>query len=163
MPQEIYLPEGQSGSIFQINISNGGVPKRAIQNAEISAFGLAGDRQRNLDVHGGTDRAVCLYSLERILALQAEGHPIFPGAAGENLTVTGLSWEAVTPGVRLLLGQDVLVEVTRYTSPCSNIAYAFHEDEFIRISQKVHPGWSRVYARVLQPGLVRVGDPVAME
>ena len=58
--------------------------------------------------HGGPDRAVCLYSLERILALQEEGHPIYPGAAGENLTLTGLDWEALQPGMTLRLGADVM-------------------------------------------------------
>jgi len=163
MPQEADHPDRRRGSIFQINVSNGGVPKLAIQNAEITVFGVTGDRQRNLDVHGGAERAVCLFSLERILALQAEGHPIYPGAAGENLTLTGLDWESLLPGMRLRLGKDVLVEVTRFTSPCSNIAYAFREDEFTRISQKIHPGWSRVYARVLQPGLVQAGDRVFVE
>ena len=160
MPQETDHPNGR---IFQINISGGGVPKLAIQNAEITAFGVGGDRQRNLETHGGAERAVCLYSLERILALQAEGHPIFAGAAGENLTLTGLDWDLLMPGVHMRLGEDVLIEVTRYTSPCSNVAYAFREEAFIRISQKLHPGWSRVYARVLQPGLVHVGDKVVLE
>jgi MOSC domain-containing protein YiiM len=79
------------------------------------------------------------------------------------VTVAGLNWDLVTPGVRLRLGQAVLVEVTRYTSPCTNIAYAFDEEEFNRISQKLHPGWSRVYARVLLPGQVQTGDAVYLE
>lgn len=163
MPQVANLPEGRNGRIFQINVSTGGVPKLAIQKAEITAFGVTGDRQQNLNVHGGEERAVCLYSLERILSLQAEGHPIFPGAAGENLTLAGLDWDTVMPGMRLRLGGDALVEMTRYTSPCSNVAYAFSGGEFTRISQKLHPGWSRLYARVLQPGLVQPGDRVILE
>ncbi len=75
----------QSGRIFQINVSNGGVPKFARQQAELTPLGLVGDRQEETDVHGGPERALCLFSLERILALQAEAHPIFPGAIGENL------------------------------------------------------------------------------
>ena len=61
--------------VFQINISDGGVPKLPVQSVEVTADGLAGDRQRNLKYHGGPDRAVCLYSLERLLALQDQGHP----------------------------------------------------------------------------------------
>jgi MOSC domain-containing protein YiiM len=151
---------GRTGWIFQINASPGGVPKTALPQAEVTLAGLNGDRQRNLDVHGGPERALCLYALEIILELQKEGHPIFAGAAGENLTLTGLDWDLIVPGARLRLGRDLLVEVTRYTAPCSNIAYAFKEQAFTRISQKVHPGWSRAYARVLQPGLLFPGDPV---
>ena len=74
-------------AIFQINISKGGVPKLAIREAMITVQGVEGDGHRDLKNHGGPDRAVCLYSLERILALQDEGHPIYPGAVGENITV----------------------------------------------------------------------------
>ncbi len=146
--------------IFQINVSDGGVPKLPVHSAEITPSGVVGDRQRDLEHHGGMERAVCLYALERILDLQAEGHPIYPGAAGENLTLAGLDWELIVPGLRLRLGGDALVEVTRYTSPCSNLAPYFIDAGFSRISQKLHPGWSRVYARLLQPGVVRVGDRV---
>jgi MOSC domain-containing protein YiiM len=124
--------------------------------------GVAGDLQRDREHHGGPDRALCLFSMELIRALQAEGHPIAPGHIGENLTVEGLDWDAVAPGSRLLLGEDVLVEVTRYTSPCVNIRAAFTGGEYARVSQKRNPGASRVYARVLRTGAIRRGDPVRL-
>ena len=68
--------------------------------------------------------------------------------------------ETVTPGTRLRLADAALLEVTRYTSPCFNIKAAFKDGEFGRVSQKRHPGWSRVYARVVQSGVIRRGDPV---
>jgi MOSC domain-containing protein YiiM len=163
MTQPNLKAEGRSGRIFQINVSNGGVPKLACAQTRVTELGLEGDHQQSTDIHGGPDRAVSLYSLDCILALQEEGHPIFPGAAGENLTISGLDWNLVTPGARLRLGSEVEVEVTRYTSPCENIAYAFMDEKFTRISQKVHPGWSRVYARVVQPGWIRVGEPVSLQ
>lgn len=149
-----------NGRIFQLNISSGGVPKRSIASGEVTVFSLQGDRQENQDVHGGPNRAVCLYALEKILSLQEEGHPIFPGAAGENITLVGLDWSLVQPGVRLRIGSQVLVEITQFTAPCSTITAAFKDGEFKRISEKVHPGWSRVYGRVLQPGRLQVGDQV---
>jgi MOSC domain-containing protein YiiM len=76
--------------------------------------------------------------------------------------VEGLDWEKVAPGARLLLGEDVLVEVTRYTSPCASIRIAFRGGEYARVSQKRHPGASRVYARVLRTGAIRRGDPVRL-
>jgi len=148
------------GHIFQINLSGGGVPKLGQLQAEVAFEGLLGDRHRNLESHGGPERALCLYSLERILALQLEGHPIIPGAIGENLTLTSLDWSLVVPGARLHLGESVLAEITRYTTPCSNIAPYFTHNDISRVSHKTHPGWSRLYARVLQPGMLTVGDRV---
>ena len=146
--------------VFQINASDGGVPKLAVPRAEITADGVATDRQANLKDHGGPDRALCLYSLERILDLQAEGHPIYPGAAGENLTLSGLDWEAVQPGAKLHVGNDVLVEIVSFTAPCWKIKSCFADGNLGRISQDEHPGWSRLYARVVRPGSIGVGDPV---
>jgi MOSC domain-containing protein YiiM len=143
-------------------VSPGGVPKRLVESAEVTEGGVAGDSQRNREHHGGPDRALCLFSMELIRALQAEGHPITPGQIGENLTIEGLDWNAVTPGARLLLGEEVLVEVTRYTSPCVNIRASFTGGDYTRVSQKRHPGMSRVYARVLRNGAIRRGDPVRL-
>jgi len=148
--------------IFQISLSKGGVPKLAVRKAQVTALGIEGDLHRDLKHHGGPERALCLYSLERIQALQAEGHPIFPGAAGENITVSGLDWSQVAPGSRLRLGDQVMVEVTDFTVPCANIRESFTDEQFIRIGQDQHPGWSRVYARILVEGSIVTGDPVAL-
>jgi MOSC domain-containing protein YiiM len=151
------------GRIHQISVSDGGVPKLPIPEARITTRGLAGDRQRSLTFHGGPDRAVCLFSLELIEALQAEGHPIKPGAAGENLTVAGLYWASLKPGDCLLVGETVRLEIMSYTVPCQHNARWFVRGDFKRISHKKHPGWSRLYAKVLAEGLVRVGDTVVVE
>ncbi|MBC8505377.1 MAG: MOSC domain-containing protein [Anaerolineales bacterium] len=146
--------------IFQINISDGGVPKLPITQAEVSALGVKGDRQRNTKHHGGPDRALCLFSLEHILGLQAEGNPIFPGASGENITIQGLDWPTLLPGDQFQLGDEVIIELTSHTVPCHNLEPYFQEGKFSRISQKTHPGWARFYARVLQPGSIGIGDRV---
>ena len=158
--------EGQKtlpGHIFQINLSMDGVPKRAVRSADVTNLGLVGDSPRHLDIHGGPDRAVCLYSLERILALQTEGHPIFPGSIGENLTLVGLDWGCIAPEIKLRLGADVLLQITKYTNPCNTITESFIEGDVEKVSETRNPGWSRVYARVLQTGTIRVGDPVKIE
>ncbi len=151
-----------NGRIFQLNSSDGGVPKLAVREAYLTTTGLEGDRQRNRRYHGGPERALCLYALERILQLQTEGHPIFPGSVGENVTVAGLDWAALKPGARLALGEEVVVEISSYTSPCRHIAQSFIEGGFGRIQQKTHPGDSRLYARVLQTGRLAVGQPVRL-
>ena len=148
------------GTLFSINISNGGVPKRRINGVTVSRLGLQNDDHDDKVHHGGPDRAVCIYSLEKVLALRAEGHPIEAGSAGENLTVDGLVWELIMPGVRLRIGDSVVLEVTSFTSPCKTIRRAFIDGRFVRISQKVHPGWSRVYARVIDEGDLKIGDRV---
>jgi len=151
-----------TGRIAQISTSPGGVPKTAVAAARVTAEGLEGDGHRDREHHGGPERAVCLFSLEHIRALQAEGHAIAPGAIGENVTVEGLDWAAVVPGARLRLGERVEVEVTRYTSPCLNIRPVFADGDVARVSQKRHPGWSRVYTRVLVEGEIREGDAVRL-
>ena len=69
------------GRVYQINISNGGVPKWPVPSAWVTYLGIEGDRHRSPS-HGGPERALCLFSLEVIRLLQAEGHPIEPGAVG---------------------------------------------------------------------------------
>jgi MOSC domain-containing protein YiiM len=150
----------EKGVIAQLSVSPGGLPKRAVTEARVTRLGLEGDAHRSLEHHGGPDRAVCLFPLEAIHGLVAEGHTVAPGALGENVTTEGLDWSAVVPGAHLLLGERVVLEVTKYTSPCVNIAPLFQSRDPSRISQKRHPGWSRVYARVLLEGRLRAGEPV---
>ncbi len=151
----------ESGIVFSINTSPGGVPKFPVSEAIVTVLGVDGDRQRNLKYHGGPDRAVCLFSVERIRALQQEGHPIGTGTTGENLTLTGIDWDLVTPGSLLEVG-EALLEIVSFTPPCRTIRGSFLGEKFSRLSQKHHPGWSRVYARVLREAVVRAGDSVVL-
>ena len=153
-------PAGRSdGKVCFINVSDGGVPKRPVEQAAVTAAGVEGDGHNNKRSHGGPDKAVCVYSLERIEAMQAEGHPIAPGTTGENLTISGLDWDALAPGLRLRVG-GALIELTEYTVPCHKIAASFSAGQIDRIDQEAHPGWSRLYGRVLEDALVRPGDRV---
>ncbi len=146
--------------LYQINVSDGGVPKRPVLEAVIVTTGVEGDRQRNLNVHGGLDRALCLFSQDLIERLQDEGHSIEAGSSGENLTLAGLEWEKLKPGDRLQVGPDVQLEIMSYTAPCDQNARWFRDRDLKRISQKKNPGWSRLYAKVLREGVVRPGDAV---
>jgi len=157
-PEE--LDHNRIGVVASINRSGGGVPKRRVSDAKVSRLGLLGDTQDDKINHGGTERAVCVYSLERIRALQQEGHPIDVGTAGENITLEGIDWDLVVPGVRVRLGDEVVLEVASFTTPCKTIKASFIDERFVRISQKLHPGWSRVYARVLIEGEIHFGDHV---
>lgn len=146
--------------IHQLNCSDGGVPKRPVAEALLTPTGLVGDRQAHLTFHGGPERALCLYALERIEALRAEGHPIYPGSVGENVTIAGLDWAQLTSGTRLALGDEVVIEISKPATPCQTIAASFVNGEFKRIAQKLHPGEARLYARVIRTGRLAPGQPV---
>lgn len=149
------------GRVLQINVNpRGGVPKYAVPSAEITLNGVLGDKQRDHRYHGGAERAVSLYALERIEALRAEGHPIGPGTTGENLTLAGIDWARLKIGAHLLIGEWVELELTDFAVPCSTISDSFRNGEFKRMAEKLHPGWSRFYARVLAEGIVRTDDRV---
>jgi len=156
------LDNHRIGTLVSINVSNGGVPKRPVADAKVSRLGLLTDAQNDTKGHGGPEKAVCVYALERIRALQLEGHPIDVGTAGENVTVEGIDWGLVAPGARLRLGDEVVLEVTAFTTPCKTIRDSFIDGTFVRISEKLHPGWSRVYTRVLSEGEIRSGDAVEL-
>lgn len=152
-----------TGTIVQVSSSKGGVPKLPLLEALIGELGIEGDAVAHPEIHGGPERAICLYSVEVIEALAAEGHPIRPGSAGENVTVRGIDWSAVVPGVTLRLGAEVTLEVTRYTTPCATIRGSFKDRDSNRIHHNAYPGWSRVYAKVVAGGTVRPGDSVRIE
>ena len=147
------------GRVHQLNISRGGAPKLPVESAHVTTGGIIGDFQNDTEDHGGPMRALCLFSLEEIQRLVAEGHPVYPGAVGENVTLSGIPLDALTSGARLTLG-ETLIEVTSYAFPCKGIAAAFSDGDFTRISQKLYPDESRVYARVLREGDLHTGDHV---
>ncbi len=152
----------QSGTVVQVNRSAGGVPKQAVARVAVSRRGVEGDRQDDRHHHGRPWQAVCLWSAEVIEGLQAEGHPIGFGSAGENLTVRGLDWATLSPGVRLQAG-TALLQVTSYAVPCAKNAQWFSDRGFRRMLHQVRPGQSRLYASVVAEGVVGVGDDVTVE
>jgi MOSC domain-containing protein YiiM len=128
--------------------------------ADVNFLGITVDQHNDTVHHGGVNGALCLYSLERILALQAGGHPIYPGSIGENITITGLDWDEILLGTRWRLGESVYIEISGYATPCSKIRESFVNEEFNRVHSRKHPGWARAYARVLIPGRIALGDIV---
>lgn len=150
------------GTVASVNRSAGGVPKDPVAGAAVTAGGLEGDRQADRRHHGRVWQALCLWSADVIDALAAEGHPIAPGRAGENLTLAGLDWSRIRPGARIAVGGAEL-EVSLPATPCAKNARWFSGGDFLRMSHDRHPGWSRWYASVVTPGAVAVGDPVVVE
>ncbi len=154
------LPQSErevQGTVHAINLSRGGVPKRAVEDVEVLHTGLVGDRQANRQYHGGPDRAVCLLGLDVIEALRARGHPIAPGTVGENLTLAGVDWSRLQLGSRLHFDGGLELEVTSWAVPCKQIAGSFHDGNSTRLHVDRHPGQARAYTRVLKIGRLSVG------
>jgi MOSC domain-containing protein YiiM len=148
--------------IYQINASGGGVPKLPVESGVIDDSGLVGDDQADKIHHGHPWQALCLYSLEVIEKMQAEGHPIAPGSAGENLTISGLDWSSLGEGDRLRIGDAVTIEITHPAAPCSKNAQWFIDGNFLRMSESRHPGEARLYASVIEVGPISTGDVVEL-
>ncbi len=149
-----------AGRLVRINVSRGGVPKRAVPAARVERLGVVGDRHNELGGHGGPLRAVSLFALEAIRRVAGEGHPLEPGGAGENLTTEGLELSLLPVGTVLEIGDDVRLELTGAAMPCRTIRHNFLEGRFGRLSIQAHPSDSRMYARVLSEGEVRAGDAI---
>ena len=155
-------PATATGTVAQLNVSSGGVPKLPVATARIGKRGIEGDRQATRRHHGRPWQALCLWSAEAIARLQGEGHPIEAGAAGENVTVAGLEWAEIRPGVRLQVGEAV-IEASLYALPCNKNARWFVDGDFGRMEHTRERGISRIYAWVLTDGEVHVGDAVVVE
>jgi MOSC domain-containing protein YiiM len=156
-------PAPQAGTVTGVFAAPaGGVPKPAVHAADVGWRGLVGDAQGDRRHHGRVWQALCLWSAEVVAAMAAEGHPLFPGAAGENLSVTGLDWASLRPGTRLRLGTAV-AEVTVPALPCRMNSKWFLGGNHNRMHHERFPGESRLYALVLVPGHVAVGDPAVVE
>ncbi len=152
-----------SGRVLQVNVSPGGVPKTPVASAEVGRLGLEGDAVNHPKIHGGPERAVCLFSNELIRSLRAEGHPISPGDVGENLTVEGLDWPSLEVDAVLAVGETLRLQLSQRVEPCRTIAGAFDGGDFKRIKPSRVPDQTRWYARVLTPGTVRPGDAIRVE
>jgi MOSC domain-containing protein YiiM len=160
------IPSAQTGTLLQLNASNGGVPKKAIEAAYIGWKGVEGDRQATRKHHGRPFQALCLWSAEVMETLRSEGHQVFPGSAGENITVSGLNWSDVRPGTRVRIG-EVLCDISSYAVPCKQLADLFVDRDFNRIHHdrdlENRTASCRVYATVVERGNVAAGDPGTFE
>jgi MOSC domain-containing protein YiiM len=153
-----------TGSVLQVNTSAGGVPKQSLgsSRATIGTRGIEGDVQADRKHHGRPFQALCLWSAEVIAELAAAGHPITAGAAGENLTLTGIDWATLRPGSRLRVG-TALAELSYPAVPCQKQARWFSDGDFNRISHDRSPNWTRWYAWVREPGEVEPRDSVVLQ
>jgi MOSC domain-containing protein YiiM len=148
------------GVVSGLHASGGGVPKLPIDSATVGWSGVEGDRQGSRVHHGRPWQALCLWSDEVIANFAAQGHPIRPGYAGENITVRGLPWNVARPGAKVTIG-SVEATVTAYAIPCSQNEAWFTGGDFELMSHERGPV-SRIYARVDRPGTITLGDSLTL-
>jgi len=139
-----------------------GIFKQPVAGRVIArTLNLDGDRQADLSVHGGPDKAVYAYAIEETRLWEEElGRELGPGAFGENLTLDGIEMGSLAAGDRLAIGDALVIEITKHAQPCQTIAHWFKRRRIARISATIHPEDARWYARVVREGRVREGDPV---
>jgi MOSC domain-containing protein YiiM len=147
------LSNGVRGRILQINISAGGVPKTAIEKAELGPLGILGDGHR-FRSHGGLEKALLLLASEVVDALRTEGWPVYYGALGENLTTCGLDHTAWQSGQRFRCG-SVIIQLTAPREPCRTLnPYG----SGIQRRLQATPGESGFYAAVRAGGTLSRED-----
>lgn len=133
----------------------------------LGPLGLDGDEQADLSVHGGADKALCVYPREHASwwasALSIE---LAPGGAGENLSTLGLIEGEVVVGDLYRLGAPSgpaagpLVQVSQPRQPCYKLAAAHGEPGIVLAVQE--SGATGFYLRCVEPGLLHAGDPIAL-
>lgn len=158
-----------TGTVLQVSISRGGVPKRAIPEGDVTPLGIAGDAFDHPQIHGGPRQAVLLITAEAIAELTALGYPLHPGALGENITTLGVDRAQWRAGQRWRVGQAI-VELTKVRAPCDTLSVygagiqkAVYDAQ-VKAGDPSSPRWALAgfYASVVQPGIVRQGDPVVL-
>jgi len=125
----------------------------------LDALNLAGDRQADLRVHGGPDKAVYVYPVEHYDYWRGElpGVELPFGAFGENLTVEGLLENEIYIGERFRIGTTELV-VRQPRLPCYKLAVKFQRDDIIkRFLDSRRTGF---YFAVTREGELGAGDRI---
>ncbi len=172
------VPANQSGRIVSLNV---GQPRRiAVVNAAgehgvvltaifkspvdgrvaLRGYNIDGDRQADLTVHGGPNKAVYAYASEHYPYWrdQLPGMELPYGMFGENLTTAGWTEETVQIGDRFRIGTAVL-QVSQPRMPCFKLGIRFNRPDIVKhfwIS-----GLSGIYFSVVDEGEIGAGD--AME
>lgn len=140
-----------AGVVLAVCLGPGGIPKFAVDSAVVLELGLAGDKHR-FRLHGGRNRAVCLFAIEDYVKLQRDGVPCeTPGTFGENLLTQGLDYDALRPDDELLVGEDVRLAIHDVREPCGTLKKVDKRFPDLMV------GRSGLLCRVLNGGVVRPG------
>ena len=159
--------------ILSVNV---GLPKKVLFNGQIITtaifkdpvkgpimlrkLNLDGDKQADLTVHGGMDKAVYSYPAEHYdyWRKQFPNMDLVWGMFGENFTTEGLMEDAVNVGDQFQIGSAAKLVATQPRMPCYKLGVRFGRMDVIRrFMASRRPG---IYFKVLQEGEVETGDKI---
>jgi len=142
-----------------------GLPKPELAVARILFAGVEGDYNLYRQTKRSGDPAMALLLLpeETIAQINTDGWPVRPGDLGENILTSGIPYDAMRPPARIRVGSAVL-ESAKPCEPCDNLyrlpyVGADRGPAFLK-AMLGRRGW---FARVVQEGSVRRGDPVTVD
>ncbi len=141
------------------NISTGIFKSPVEGRIRLRTLSLDGDKQVDLTVHGGPDRAVYAYPSEHYEFWRAELNQLeLPwGSFGENFTTAGLIEDAVHVGDRFRIGAAVLT-VTQPRLPCYKLGIRFNDAQMVK--RFLETDRSGFYMAVVEEGEVAAGDEI---
>jgi MOSC domain-containing protein YiiM len=128
---------------------------------KVRGVNLDGDRQADLSVHGGPDKAVYAYALEETRLWEEElGRELGAGAFGENLTTEGVDVSGAVLGERWRIG-TVALEVVQPRLPCFKLGLKMGDPGFLRrFAQASRPG---AYLKIIEEGDLGAGDAIDVD
>jgi MOSC domain-containing protein YiiM len=143
-----------------------GIYKTPQNSAVLTELGLENDFIADSEHHGGADQAVYIYTTEDYdWWLDTLGTTLEPGTFGENLTISGFESANLHVGDRIFIGDPennpVILEVTAPRIPCAVLAERMENTAFVKhFAVAERPG---AYCRVLETGLITLGQPVSLQ
>jgi MOSC domain-containing protein YiiM len=128
---------------------------------KVRGVNLDGDRQADLSVHGGPDKAVYAYAIEETRLWEEEmGRELGPGAFGENLTTEGVDVSGAVLGERWRIG-TTLLEVVQPRLPCFKLGLRMEDPTMVRrFARASRPG---AYFRIVEEGDLGAGDAIEVD
>src|SRR5437762_2373521 len=131
------------------------------RRVRVTTVNLESDRQSDLSVHGGVDKAVYAYPSEHYAYWRGElpGMDLPWGIFGENFTTEGLLEESVRIGERLRVGSAEFV-ITQLRMPCFKLGIRFDRPDIVK--RFLESGRTGLYFAVLEEGEVAAGDAIAL-
>jgi MOSC domain-containing protein YiiM len=153
----VSLPKAVS---YQGRIIKTGIFKEPVSGrVRLREFNLDGDGQADLKVHGGTYKAVYVYTLENYDYWRRElgRDDLTYGQFGENFTVEGMPEDEVHVGDVFRVGQ-ALMQVTQPRVPCFKLGLKMGDPAFVK--KFLASERSGFYMRVVEEGEVGAGDEI---
>ncbi|QEF98308.1 6-N-hydroxylaminopurine resistance protein [Stieleria maiorica] len=132
-----------------------------VGNVKVGVTNIAGDKQADLQHHGGPDKAVLAYSAMHYARWKQEfpDVPFCAGSFGENLTLVGCSEADCCIGDIVRIG-DCKLQISQPRQPCWKLARYWKLPKLaVRVQQTGRTGW---YFRVLEQGTITAGQPVEL-